>query len=105
MPPFEALKLAKSKNLHLVEISPTAQPPVCRIMDYGKYLYQQAKKEHERPRRKRSRNGSWRRRKTKTKKKRNRSSQPQPRSSRFQLLLRTPKFPLRTLVPFVVEIF
>ncbi len=47
MPPFEALKLARSKNLDLVEISPTAQPPVCRIMDYGKYLYQQEKKERE----------------------------------------------------------
>ena len=47
MPPFEALRLARSKNLDLVEISPTAQPPVCRIMDYGKYLYQQEKKERE----------------------------------------------------------
>jgi translation initiation factor IF-3 len=47
MPPFEALKLARSKNLDLVEISPTAQPPVCRIMDYGKYLYQQEKKDRE----------------------------------------------------------
>src|SRR6266853_4422673 len=47
MPPFEALKLARSKNLDLVEISPTALPPVCRIMDYGKYLYQQEKKERE----------------------------------------------------------
>jgi translation initiation factor IF-3 len=47
LPPFEALKLARSKNLDLVEISPTAQPPVCRIMDYGKYLYQQEKKERE----------------------------------------------------------
>ena len=47
MPPYEALKLARSKNLDLVEISPTAQPPVCRIMDYGKYLYQQEKKERE----------------------------------------------------------
>jgi translation initiation factor IF-3 len=36
LPPFEALKMARSKNLDLVEISPTAQPPVCRIMDYGK---------------------------------------------------------------------
>src|SRR5271154_6638710 len=43
MPPFEALKLARSKNLDLVEISPTAVPPVCRIMDYGKFLYQQEK--------------------------------------------------------------
>jgi len=47
MPPYEALRLARSKNLDLVEISPTAQPPVCRIMDYGKYLYQQEKKERE----------------------------------------------------------
>ncbi len=47
MPPFEALKKAREKNLDLVEISPTAQPPVCRIMDYGKYLYQQEKKERE----------------------------------------------------------
>lgn len=45
MPPYEALKLAREKNLDLVEISPTAQPPVCRIMDYGKYLYEQEKKE------------------------------------------------------------
>jgi translation initiation factor IF-3 len=39
--------MAREKNLDLVEISPTAQPPVCRIMDYGKYLYQQEKKERE----------------------------------------------------------
>ena len=47
MPPYEALKKARESNLDLVEISPTAQPPVCRIMDYGKYLYQQEKKERE----------------------------------------------------------
>ena len=47
MPPFDALKMAREKNLDLVEISPTAQPPVCRIMDYGKFLYQQEKKERE----------------------------------------------------------
>src|SRR3974377_1476167 len=47
MPPYEALKKAREKSLDLVEISPTAQPPVCRIMDYGKYLYQQEKKERE----------------------------------------------------------
>jgi translation initiation factor IF-3 len=47
MPPFEAIRMARSKNLDLVEISPTAQPPVCRIMDYGKFLYQQEKKERE----------------------------------------------------------
>ncbi|PYX87807.1 MAG: translation initiation factor IF-3 [Acidobacteria bacterium] len=47
MPPFEALKMAREKNLDLVEISASATPPVCRIMDYGKYLYQQEKKERE----------------------------------------------------------
>ncbi len=47
MPPFEALKQAREKGLDLVEISPTAQPPVCRIMDYGKFLYQQEKKDRE----------------------------------------------------------
>ena len=45
MPPFEALKKAREQNLDLVEISPTEQPPVCRIMDYGKFLYEQEKKE------------------------------------------------------------
>jgi translation initiation factor IF-3 len=45
LPPFEALKLAREKNFDLVEVSPTAQPPVCRIMDFGKYLYEQEKKE------------------------------------------------------------
>ena len=39
--------MARERNLDLVEISPTAQPPVCRIMDYGKFLYQQEKKERE----------------------------------------------------------
>jgi translation initiation factor IF-3 len=43
--PFEALKKAREKGLDLVEISPTANPPVCRIMDYGKFLYEQEKKE------------------------------------------------------------
>jgi translation initiation factor IF-3 len=47
LPPFEALKLAKEKNLDLVEVSPTAQPPVCRIMDFGKFMYQQEKRERE----------------------------------------------------------
>src|SRR6202171_4975694 len=40
MPPFEAIKLARERGLDLVEISPTADPPVCKITDYGKYLYQ-----------------------------------------------------------------
>ncbi len=47
LPPFEALKIAREKYLDLVEISPTAQPPVCRIMNYGKYLYQLNKRAHE----------------------------------------------------------
>lgn len=45
--PFEALKLARERGLDLVEISPSAVPPVCKITDYGKYLYQQNKKAHE----------------------------------------------------------
>ena len=40
---FEALAMAKERMLDLVEVSPKAQPPVCRIMDYGKHLYQQSK--------------------------------------------------------------
>lgn len=43
----EALKLAKEANLDLVKIAPTAKPPVCRIIDYGKYKYEQARKEKE----------------------------------------------------------
>ena len=45
MAPFDAVKRAREQNLDLVEISPNAVPPVCRIMDYGKYLYEQEKKE------------------------------------------------------------
>jgi len=41
------LKIAEERGLDLVEVAPTAQPPVCRIMDYGKYLYQLNKKQHE----------------------------------------------------------
>lgn len=42
----EALKLADEAELDLVEISPTADPPVCRIMDYGKYRFELSKKAH-----------------------------------------------------------
>ena len=42
-----ALKMAEEQELDLVEISPTADPPVCRILDYQKYLYQQKKKQKE----------------------------------------------------------
>jgi translation initiation factor IF-3 len=45
--PFDALKIAREKGLDLVEVSPTAQPPVCRIMDFGKYMYEQEKKERQ----------------------------------------------------------
>jgi len=44
MPPPQALALARTKGLDLVEISPTAVPPVCRIMDFGKYQYEQQKR-------------------------------------------------------------
>ena len=47
MQPFEAMKLARERGLDLVEISPTAEPPVCKITDYGKFQYQQNKKAHE----------------------------------------------------------
>ena len=47
MPPHEALKLAREAGLDLVEISPNADPPVCKIVDYGRDRYQQSKKEHE----------------------------------------------------------
>jgi len=47
MPAKEALKIAISKNLDLVKIAPQAVPPVCKIMDYGKYMFELAKKEKE----------------------------------------------------------
>jgi len=43
----EALKLAEEKQLDLVEIAPQAKPPVCRIMDYGKFKFEQSKREKE----------------------------------------------------------
>ena len=43
----EALKLAKEAELDLVKIAPTAKPPVCKITDYGKYRYEQARREKE----------------------------------------------------------
>ncbi len=47
MPTREALNLARERGLDLVEVSPNANPPVCRIMDFGKYKYQMQKKMHE----------------------------------------------------------
>ena len=44
MPLGEAIELAKNVSLDLVEVSPNAEPPVCRVMDFGKYLFEQNKK-------------------------------------------------------------
>jgi translation initiation factor IF-3 len=46
LPIGDALKRAEEAGLDLVEVAPTASPPVCRIIDYGKYRYEQAKKQH-----------------------------------------------------------
>ena len=43
----EAVRVAADRDLDLVEVAPTARPPVCRIMDYGKYKYEQSKRERE----------------------------------------------------------
>lgn len=43
---YDALQLASSQELDLVEVSPMAEPPVCRIVDYGKFLFEQNKKSH-----------------------------------------------------------
>jgi len=43
---YDALRLAEEAEVDLVEIAPTAQPPVCRLMDYGKFKYQNSKKLH-----------------------------------------------------------
>lgn len=47
VPIKQALQLAEEKKLDLVKVAPNAKPPVCRIMDYGKYKYELAKKEKE----------------------------------------------------------
>ena len=47
MPVKEAMKLAQEAELDLVKIAPKAQPPVCKIIDYGKYRYEQARREKE----------------------------------------------------------
>lgn len=43
----EALRIAEDRGFDLVEVSPKSDPPVCRVMDYGKYKYQQSKKQHD----------------------------------------------------------
>lgn len=47
VPTPQALQMARDKGLDLVEISPNAQPPVCKILDYGKFKYEKKKKEHQ----------------------------------------------------------
>jgi len=46
MPTSEGLKLAHEAGLDLVEVSPNADPPVCKVMDYGKFQYQRSKRDH-----------------------------------------------------------
>jgi translation initiation factor IF-3 len=47
MAPEEALAIARDKDMDLVEVAPAANPPVCRIMNYGKFQYQKSKRAHE----------------------------------------------------------
>jgi len=47
VPVTEALRMAEEAEIDLVEIAPTAKPPVCRLMDYGKFKYRESKKAHE----------------------------------------------------------
>jgi translation initiation factor IF-3 len=47
LPTFEALRLAQERNLDLVEVAPNAVPPVCRLLDFGKFQYERQKKERE----------------------------------------------------------
>ncbi len=54
LPLAEALEIARSRNLDLVEVAPLADPPVCRILDYGKYKYQQSKRSQQARRKQRS---------------------------------------------------
>jgi translation initiation factor IF-3 len=50
MKTFDALRIAQAEDLDLVEVGATATPPICKIMDYGKYIYQKTKEEKSRPR-------------------------------------------------------
>ncbi len=47
MPTKQALQIARDAGLDLVEVAPNADPPVCRVMDFGKFIYERAKKERE----------------------------------------------------------
>lgn len=46
-PTGEALRLAEERELDLVEVAPTAKPPVCRLLDYGKFMYERARRERQ----------------------------------------------------------
>lgn len=46
-PTLQALRIARERDLDLVEVAPAAKPPVCRLLNYGKYIYEKAKKEKE----------------------------------------------------------
>jgi translation initiation factor IF-3 len=48
VPTEQALEMAREASMDLVEVSPDARPPVCKIMDYGKYKYRQKKRQHQR---------------------------------------------------------
>ena len=54
LPIQEALRIAGDEDLDLVEVSPDAKPPVCKIMDYGKFKYEQTKKKQEAKRKQKS---------------------------------------------------
>ena len=47
LPFFDALRIAEDAELDLVEVAPNANPPVCRVLDFGKFAYEQTKKERE----------------------------------------------------------
>lgn len=47
LPTFEAMRLAQERSLDLVEVAPNAVPPVCRLLDFGKFQYERQKKERE----------------------------------------------------------
>jgi translation initiation factor IF-3 len=47
IPTFDALQMARERGLDLVEVAPNAMPPVCRLMDYGKFRYEQSRKDRE----------------------------------------------------------
>lgn len=49
MKTFDALRLARERDMDLVEVAPTAQPPIAKIMDYGKFMYTKTKEEKARP--------------------------------------------------------